>query len=158
MAYSVNFLDGNIAIRASAKPAALAALMSLAADDSIVRDAEVLRPLLASTTLEDALRAFDWDSHTDQAGDVVHMWMTDDQLDHSEAMFRALAPHIEPGSYVEFAGEDGDIWRWSFESQHVIETYPQFLWPPAATRHRARTIRALRARVIALRARWRAAL
>ena len=158
MPYSVNFRDGSIAIRASAKPAALGALMTLVADDSIVCDAEVLRPLQASTTLEDALRAFDWDSYTDQGGDVVQMWMAGDQLDHSEAMFRALAPHIERGSYVEFTGEDGDIWRWSFDSRHVIETYPQFLWPPAANHHRRRTIRALRARVTALRARWRAAL
>jgi len=160
MSYSVTFRDGSIAIRASAKPAALAALVSLAASRTIAGDdRERLCPaVLCATTLATALSAFGWDSCSDAAGAIVHAWMIGDNLGYSEAMFRALAPHIEPGSYVEFIGEDGDIWRWTFDRRHVIETYPDFVWSSTTTRKWARVRHLLRARVTAFRARRRAAL
>jgi hypothetical protein len=159
MSYSVTFRDGSIAVRASAKPAALRALISLAAagitgDDVDRLDSAVLR----ASTLETALRAFGWDSSSDTTGDIVHAWMIGDELGYSEDMFRALAPHIEPGSYAEFIGEDRDIWRWRFDGRHVIETYPDFVWPTTPTGGWARACDLLRARVTAFRARRRAAL
>jgi len=160
MSYSVTFRDGSVAIRASAIPASLGALMSLAADDKIVGDDsdELRHAVLVSTTLESALRAFGWDSHSDAEGDILHVWTAREELGYSEAMFGALASHIEPGSYVEFIGADGDVWRWSFDGRQVIETYPDFVWPSTPTRECARLIHLLRARVTAFRAWRRAAL
>jgi hypothetical protein len=160
MSYSVTFREGSIALRAGAKSAALSALVSLAADGRLASadNGRLCRAMLRATTLESALRAFGWDSCSDAAGDIVHTWMIGDELDHSEEMFRALVPHIEPGSHVEFIGEDGDIWRWSFTGQHMIETYPEFIWPLPPTARWARVWQLLRARVMMLRALWRAGL
>ncbi|HXA27632.1 MAG TPA: hypothetical protein VN193_02700 [Candidatus Angelobacter sp.] len=159
MSYLVSFRDGRIAIRASAKAAALGELMSIAADGRLAGDESTAlrRAVLHAGTLETALRAFGWDSYVDATGDVVNAWMTGDELAYSEEMLRALVSRIEPGSFVEFIGEDGDIWRWSFTGRHMIETYPELLWPPTSTGRWARALQVLRARAAALRVRRRAA-
>lgn len=36
-------------------------------------------------------------------------------------MFNAIAPFVEPGSYIEMQGEDGAIWRWVFQDDTCIE-------------------------------------
>ena len=37
------------------------------------------------------------------------------------AMFDSIAPFVEPGSYIEMQGEDGEVWRWVFDGVNCIE-------------------------------------
>ena len=131
MGYSVSYGDGNIVIRAAAQPSALAALSSLATDAPFVKEdnRQLSHALAGATSLESALRLFGWQSESDGAGDLVHVWMVGSELAYSEDMFLALASSIDCGGYVEFVGEDGDIWRWSFTGRDMIETYPALRWP-----------------------------
>jgi hypothetical protein len=155
MGYSVSYREGNIVIRAAAQPSAFAALASLATDARFVKEDNRLlsRAPVCATSLESALRLFGWHSQSDGAGDLVHVWMAGSELAYSEDMFLALAPSIDSGGYVEFIGEDGDIWRWSFTGRDMIETYPDLHWPvePRNT-SRVRIARRLCACLAAMRA------
>lgn len=158
MGYLVTYRDGSIVIRAAAQPSALAALSSLANDGRFVKDdhRQLSRALARATNIESAFRLFGWRSQSDHAGNVVHVWMVGSDLAYSEDMFLALAPYIDSGGYVEFVGEDGDIWRWSFTGRDMVEAYPDLPWPAErCTTPGVRIVQPLRAVVAALRARAR---
>lgn len=39
-----------------------------------------------------------------------------------------VAPYVEEGSYIEFVGEDGDIWRLVFKDGKCNTVSPQIKW------------------------------
>lgn len=45
-----------------------------------------------------------------------------------EALFEVIAPFVKEGSYIQFAGEDGSIWRYSFKNGKYVEQYPNISW------------------------------
>ena len=44
-----------------------------------------------------------------------------EKLGDDEIFLSALAPYVEDGSYLEFEGEDGYSWRWSFKNGKLVE-------------------------------------
>jgi len=73
------------------------------------------RKFLRAETLEDAFRAWRWAIDIDEnTGDAVAIEFEGDKLGDDEKFFKAIAPFVEDGSYIDMIGEDGYAWRWLF--------------------------------------------
>lgn len=44
-----------------------------------------------------------------------------EKIGDEQILFNAIAPFVEPGSYIEMVGEDGTIWRWYFDGKECHE-------------------------------------
>jgi hypothetical protein len=83
------------------------------------------RRVLECATLEEALGAWRWIAITDDGPDgmtdavpgprnIVGLEFIGEKLGDEDALFAALAPFVDEGSYVAVVGEDGRVWRWVF--------------------------------------------
>lgn len=43
-------------------------------------------------------------------------------------LFYSLAPVVRAGSFIEMAGEDGELWRWNFDGEKCTEKKPRIIW------------------------------
>lgn len=50
-----------------------------------------------------------------------------EKLGNDKKVFEILAPFMNDG-YIEMLGEDGDKWRWVFESGEMHIKYPSVIW------------------------------
>lgn len=92
---------------------------------------------LNAKTLEEALKAWRWKAfiltekfHKDPShiGDLTHMEFTGEKLGDDMVLFNAIAPFVEPGSYLEIEGEDGNLWRWTFDGKQCLEIEADIDW------------------------------
>ena len=71
--------------------------------------------VLESKSLGDALEEIRYKPIFDNAGNICDVKFTGQKYGDEECFFKALAPHVESGSYLRFKGEDGDTWVWDFD-------------------------------------------
>jgi hypothetical protein len=48
---------------------------------------------------------------------------------HVEKELKFLAPHVKEGSWLEFSGEDGDLFRYIFDGEKLKSIKPVLSWP-----------------------------
>ncbi len=46
----------------------------------------------------------------------------------SEEMFTYFAEYVSAGSYIEIHDEHGDLFRWVFRGEKMVEIYPTITW------------------------------
>lgn len=68
--------------------------------------------------LEEVMNHFGFDVSFDAAGNIVDIGF-DSKTGNEDDLLEALAPFVESGSYVEWRGEDDDLWRHSFHDGHM---------------------------------------
>ena len=66
----------------------------------------------------------------DEHDDVVGIEFWGEKLWNDFALFKALAPFVDAGSYIECNGEEGEMWRWVFDGATCTEVRPTVTWPP----------------------------
>jgi hypothetical protein len=81
-----------------------------------------------ANTLKEALDIWRWEAMIDKDGDIIDLYFTGDKLGDEDFLFRAIAPYVEDGSYIEMSGEDSCLWRWCFENGTIFEKYPTITW------------------------------
>lgn len=85
-------------------------------------------PWINSTSVFDA-KTFDeamlkcrwdvyWDSNEKYIDDICFLG---EKLGDDFLIFKAIAPYVEDGSYIQMSGEDGYVWRWLFKNGDVTE-------------------------------------
>src|SRR5690606_21320852 len=87
-----------------------------------------------------ALDAWRWVPEREATGDIVGLRFRGERLGDDRVLFEAIAPFVEPGSFIEMVGEDGAIWRWTFGPagldlfviQHCYDGGPRWLCRPTA--------------------------
>lgn len=42
--------------------------------------------------------------------------------------FRAIAPYVEPDSYIEWRGEESAFWRFDFDGEKLTERHGEIIW------------------------------
>lgn len=60
----------------------------------------------------------------DSEGNVCGIEFDGEKLGDEKEFFKAMAPYVEPESYIEIQGEEGAFWRWVFRSGKCITKYP----------------------------------
>jgi hypothetical protein len=78
------------------------------------------------TTLEALMGAWRWSLEVERDDDgkeisAVGINFEGEKSGDDMVLFRAIAPFVEPGSYIEMHGEDGYLWRFYFDGQTCVE-------------------------------------
>ncbi len=63
-----------------------------------------------------------------ETGDIIDVSFCREKLGDEVELFKALAPYVEKGSYIEMSGEDGALWRWSFNGKTCKEIEARVEW------------------------------
>ncbi len=77
-------------------------------------------------SLEKLMEEWRWELEVERDDDgnetsVVGIMFDGEKLGDDLSLLAALAPFVEPGSYIEMSGEDSYIWRYYFDGQTVDE-------------------------------------
>jgi hypothetical protein len=86
-----------------------------------------------SQNLTDAMSASRWDIYTDkETGDIYDIDFVGQKAGDESEPLRAIAKYVEKGSYIQFEGEDGEMWRHYFDGEVCKTIYPEISWPDMA--------------------------
>ena len=69
--------------------------------------------------LKEAMEAWNFPIELDDDRNVVGIRFDGEKEGDEEELFRTLAPYVDDGSYLQFRGEDAEIWRYVFEGDSV---------------------------------------
>lgn len=125
----VNFAAALAAVRALAEPSVMkdwASGMSTRGGVLIPNYAWVSTHAFAEApNLVAAISAWRWTPvvENEGEGDIVGLRFAGEKLGDDEHLFHALAPFVEPGSFLQMVGEDGERWQWRFEDGRVREIF-----------------------------------
>jgi hypothetical protein len=75
--------------------------------------------VLNSKTLGEALLAIRYKPLYDESGNIINVAFTGENDGDEEIFFSSIAKYVEPKSYIEFVGEDGNKWIWLFNDGKV---------------------------------------
>ncbi|MHB1611988.1 MAG: hypothetical protein ACYCOU_19240 [Sulfobacillus sp.] len=82
-----------------------------------------------ASTVAEILEAWRWEGEFDPiTGDLTDIHFIGEKLGDEEILFQALAPFVDKESFIEMEGEDGDLWRWTFDGQQMIEQVARITW------------------------------
>ena len=77
---------------------------------------------LGAETLAEAIDAWRWHAEVDgDAGDIIDISFRGEKYGDDDAFFKAIAPFVAKGSFIEMRGEEGACWRWFFDGYTVHE-------------------------------------
>jgi len=85
--------------------------------------------LARAKTLNDALSTWRWEPTSNEQGDIIDLTFDGEKLGDEEVLFKALAPFVESGSYLEMQGEDSTRWRWYFKDGEMLLQYAEVSYP-----------------------------
>ena len=74
------------------------------------------------------LRAWRWQADLDEDGNIDEICFAGEKLGDEDVLFRAIAPFVRCGSYIEMSGEDGGLWRYFFENREMREQTAKLIW------------------------------
>lgn len=80
-------------------------------------------------TLDAAFEDWRYPLVRDEAGEICGIQFWGEKIGQELEMFKAVAPFVEKGSFIEMSGEDGAMWRWTFDGLMCHEVYPEVEWP-----------------------------
>ena len=119
MGYYMDQFDQAFRISAENKAAAFEALKGWAQKE-MERNAAYAHlghsPIGDAMELEDALLELDWETSTDDCGNIVEMCFSGEKLHDEDEWLDAIAPHVDKGSQLMMRGEDGCCWYFDGES------------------------------------------
>lgn len=86
-------------------------------------------PLDNAETLEDALRALDWEAENNPQGDIDGLCFNGEKLHEDGVWLNYIAPYVVHGSRLTMLGEDGDHWCWYFDGKTCEEYSGEVVFP-----------------------------
>jgi len=72
-----------------------------------------------SMSLEEELRLWGFEYADDEMGNICGVYPSDSKMqdeDHYAAFFSLLAPSVRDGSFLQYYGEEGELWGWKFRT------------------------------------------
>ena len=130
MGYHISLRPSKFHIAAEAAPYAHAAMRNVCAPGKgTIHDSSGYHyswisseRVLAAKDLKEAMD--EWRYHLDVdalTGDYTSVCFTGEKAGDEEVLFKAIAPYVTAGSYLEYHGEDGAVWRWVFDGKTATE-------------------------------------
>lgn len=71
--------------------------------------------VLGARTVDEQLQEWRWSTEYDDSGNIVDLVHDGEKMGDDIELFKAIAPYVKPGSYIDMMGEDGNDWRWYFD-------------------------------------------
>lgn len=85
--------------------------------------------ILNAKNLKELLEELRYDSKYDsESGDLLIIEFTGDKYGNELTIWQVLAPFVENDTYIEYKGEDGDVWRHIFKNGKCKEVHPKIVW------------------------------
>lgn len=72
--------------------------------------------------LKDMLKVWRWNPTYDDNGNINDLEFTGEKYGDCMILFTAIAPYVQPESFIKMVGEDGERWQWLFTKNTVLET------------------------------------
>lgn len=115
MGYNVVQEDTSFRVSVAKQLAALAAVKDLARKGTYrwVDNDEYFH----ARDLLQALEAWLWYATIDVHGNVTGLVFQGEKMGDEDILFAAIAPFVEPGSFIQMLGEEGERWRYCFDGQ-----------------------------------------
>lgn len=128
MGYEMRQRGSQFLLYAENKPAALRALQKMLEGGHQYRWVEN-RAIAHAIYLEEALDEWGWEAKHSETAGINGLEFQREKAGDEDALFAALAPFVEPGSYIEMQGEEGELWRWVFDGASVQRIEARTSWP-----------------------------
>jgi len=125
MGYCVNLTDCKFDILKDNKAKALQAIKELMGKVNELRSNGFswvsTDDVLASCSFEEAMECWRYPVKIDDNGDIVDIEFDGEKLGEEGLMFEAIAPYVVAGSYLQYQGDDGSIWRFVFDGKKMVD-------------------------------------
>lgn len=143
MGYCIDMQEAVFFIAEKDKKAALKAVKALAENESQMSGGSYVcctgqsirhyawvntADFVAASTLEAAMVEWRYCPETDEDGNISNIYFEGEKLGDETALWKALAPFIRSGSYIQMHGEDGSTWRWCFDDGKFEEKSGRIVW------------------------------
>lgn len=143
MGYCIDMQEAVFFIAKKDKAAALKAVKALANDESQMSGGSYeygtgraikhyawvsTDDFLAARTLEGAMTEWRYCPENDDNDNIVGLYFEGEKLGDETALWKALAPFVKSGSYIQMHGEDGSMWRWCFDDGKFEEKSARVVW------------------------------
>lgn len=122
MSYYIHQRDGDFLIKAKDLPVAYGVLLKLR------ENAKSYPRQYKWQSFERLMLEWGYSVYCNNAGDCDIIEKDYGKLLDDENMLHVIAPYVEHGSYLEFEGEDGYIWRWVFKHKELYEVSAKIVW------------------------------
>ena len=132
MGYYMDQFDQAFRISAENKAAAFEALKGWAQKEMEQNAAYAHlghSPIGDATELEDALLELDWETGTDDCGNIIEMCFSGEKLHDEDEWLDAIAPHVDKGSQLMMRGDDGCSWCWYFDGESCTTYLGEVVFP-----------------------------
>ena len=84
---------------------------------------------MPADTFPDALMEIGWGGERDDTRGEYRAYRDGTKYREVEEVFwAAVAPVVVPGSYIEFQGEDGALWKWEFRDKKLRTFEGHIAW------------------------------
>lgn len=113
MGYYITIDPYDVVIPVKKVEAALAAINNL--------QREGAQPEEDFTDLQDALKAWKYETEKGIYGDITVTYFQGEELGEDEKLWSALGPYVSALGYIDCRGEDETFWRWSFNGSSMEE-------------------------------------
>jgi hypothetical protein len=128
MGYCISQNESKFRIKAADKGLALRAIKSLVAEKKRFFRWIDTTAIQDSRNLVDAMSEWRWDIEEDTDGNIDGIAFRGEKSGDDLTLFKAIAPFVERGSYIEMRGEDGAQWRWIFNDNTCTEKTAKVVW------------------------------
>ena len=124
MGYCMNQEDSDFFIPKKHKAAALKAVKALASKKTVNQDtwdhfSWVGADFASKKTLEEISQEWRWVMETNDQGDIVGISFSGEKRGDDEVFLRAIAPFLKEHSHITMRGEDGFVWKWTFDGAEL---------------------------------------
>jgi len=127
MGYFMNMRGQNFTILNRNKERALSLLKGYAKGKTGMAWVEP-SDITAAETLVEAFDKCRYEADVNADGDIYYICFVGEKFGDDEEIFRAIAPAVESGSFIEMEGGDGLLWRWVFNDGVCREVYGRIVW------------------------------
>lgn len=121
MGYYISQRDCDFVIKAENMPEACETLQKL-------RDDKMQWPPYSISEFVKNMRWWGYDTDFNEDGDCIDIFKEQGKFVCDDEMFSSIAPYVEHGSFIEFEGEDGYLWRYVFTHGEMHEVSAKIVW------------------------------
>lgn len=123
MGYYMSQVGADFFIAKENFPEVIKAIHQMDSDGSWVRS-----NFRDTPNLEEIFNCWRWEIFFDEDDNVTDISFRGEKLGDDEVLFKAIAPYVRKGSFIQMNGEGTDLWRWVFNGVSCYEQHPTVIW------------------------------
>ncbi|MBX4266590.1 hypothetical protein [Clostridium estertheticum] len=127
MGYCMDLTENKFKIKKENEVNVLKALKDFAEENTQLRWVDSV-VILEANDVFSAFEEIRYPLEIDANGDLVLEYFSGEKLGDDKLILNSIAKYVEPNSYLQFSGEDGEIFRYVFNGETCEEKAPKISW------------------------------